>query len=373
MISVLIAADYSPSLRMLPEIEKGNYGTIFDEVKMVEADYKIVNFESTVASPGDKPIQKCGPNLQCSEKCVDALSYAGFNCATLANNHIYDYGDEGVRNTIRQLVQNGMDYVGGGLSLCEAQRTLYKEVEGKTVAIINCCEHEFSIATEKNGGGNPIDPIVQWYAIEESKAKADYVIVIVHGGPEHFELPSPRMVAMYRFFVDAGADAVINHHQHRMSGFEEYKGKPIFYGLGNFCFDWGGGRFTPWHKGIMVKLLFDTENVKYEIIPYIQCYSYPGVHVLQDSSEINDFNQDLSRMNEIIRDGKKLEAAYATYLESKKSAYLSVLEPYQGKLWGFLYGKGLLPTFIKGKKKLRINNIISCESHLEKLLYALNH
>ena len=50
--------------------------------------------------------------------------------------------------------------------------------------------------------------------VEEAKKKADFVLVIVHGGSEHFQLPTPRMQATYRFFVDAGADAVVNHHQH---------------------------------------------------------------------------------------------------------------------------------------------------------------
>ena len=84
---------------------------------------------------------------------------------------------------------------------------------------------------------NPLLPIQQFYKIQEAKENADYVLVIVHGGIEHYQLPTSRMIETYRFFIDAGADAVVNHHQHCYSGYERYKSKPIIYGLGNLLFD----------------------------------------------------------------------------------------------------------------------------------------
>lgn len=81
--------------------------------------------------------------------------------------------------------------------------------------------------------------------------------MIVHGGVEHHQYPTKRMVQTYRFFVDAGADAVINHHQHCPCGYEIYNGKPIYYGLGNFCFDWDGKRDSMWNVGYMVALNVD--------------------------------------------------------------------------------------------------------------------
>ena len=107
-----------------------------------------------------------------------------------------------MEKTIAQLKAQNMDYVGGGLDHNEAHETLYKTIGGETFAFINCCEHEFSIATEQSGGSNPLNPVMQWYAITEAKQKADHVIVIVHGGPEHYSLPTPRMTAeaiMIRF------------------------------------------------------------------------------------------------------------------------------------------------------------------------------
>ena len=93
--------------------------------------------------------------------------------------------------------------------------------------------------------------------IQEAKSKADFIVVVAHGGHEHYNLPSPRMKKWYRFFVDAGASAVVTHHTHIISGYEVYKDAPIFYSLGNFLFDWEGERNKPWNKSMIIRLHFE--------------------------------------------------------------------------------------------------------------------
>lgn len=371
MTNILIAADYCPSKRVAEEIDKRNYEAIFGKIKQIEADYKIVNFECAVASNEDYPIKKCGPTLKCSPKGIDALVYAGFDCVTLANNHFFDYGQSGVEKTLAQLKAQNMDYVGGGVNLDEAQQTLYKTINDETFAFVNCCEHEFSIATEQLGGSNPLNPITQWYAITEAKTKVKHVVVIVHGGPEHYALPSPRMVETYRFFIDAGADAVINHHQHCLSGYEEYHGKPIFYGLGNFCFDLAGEQYTSWNKGYMVQLRFNNKEIEFELIPYCQCYLTPGVEPFENEYDIVDFQNRINFLNEIITNPQTLTERYGKYLKKWEKFYRTALEPYSNRITLSLYNKGLLPSFVKRNKKLLLFNYLSCESHFEKLLNTL--
>ena len=239
-MKILVAGDFCPQFRVATIFEDGHYQSVLGEAKQVicKADYSIVNLECpiTIANP-EEAIKKLGPHLCCSIKGLEALQWAGFKCVTLANNHFMDYGKKGVENTLKSCSEYRIDTVGGGLNLHKASNVLYKNIEGNILAIINCCEHEFSIATENTPGCSPLNPISIFYAINEAKAKANYILVIVHGGHEHFQLPSPRMVEIYRFFIDAGADAIINHHQHCFSGYEVYNSKPIFYGLGNFCFD----------------------------------------------------------------------------------------------------------------------------------------
>lgn len=371
MTKILIAADYYPRRRVAEEIEKGQYEMVFGKIKLIEADYKIVNFECAVALDDDAPIKKWGLNLKCSAKGVEALDYAGFNCATLANNHFYDYGDIGVKRTLEQLDKYDMDYVGGGLDLEAAQKTLYKNINGEIFAFINCCEHEFSIASQHKAGSNPLNPMTQWYAITEAKQKADHVIVIVHGGPEHYSLPTPRMVETYHFFIDAGAAAVINHHQHCFSGYEEYKGRPVFYGLGNFCFDSYNEKYTYWNRGYMVLLSFENGQLSYKLIPYCQCYKMPVVNPFENESEIDEFNLKIKTLNNIISQPELLNEKYHAYLDRNTDFYLSVLEPYNSRIMCALYRRGLLPSFLKEKRKLQIWDLLSCESHQEKILHAL--
>ena len=165
-MKILIAGDYVPRGRLAPLVKEGNFEAIFGEIKefLCSVNYSIVNFECPVIKGGEKPILKQGPNLQCADNGVEAIKWAGFDCVTLANNHFLDYGKEGVENTLKACEKYGIDTVGGGMNLLDASKILYKEIEGKTLAIINCCEHEFSIATENTAGSNPLNPIQQYYA-----------------------------------------------------------------------------------------------------------------------------------------------------------------------------------------------------------------
>lgn len=280
-MNVLIAGDFCDRYRISDLIARGNYASLFDDIKYLteQADVSIINFEFPIVLHAGVPITKSGPTLQGQPAAVDAVKYAGFNVCTLANNHILDQGTKCCIET-RELLENaGIKTVGIGKNSAEAATVLYiNQKEKGTLAIVNCCEHEFSIATATTAGANPLNPIQQYYNIQEARTKADYVLVIVHGGHEHYALPSPRMKETYRFFIDAGADAIINHHQHCYSGYEIYHGKPIFYGLGNLLFDHKSERHGPWNEGFMVSLRLDKQTLpQFELYPYTQCNERPSV------------------------------------------------------------------------------------------------
>lgn len=373
---VLIAGDFCQTNRLDNLIQTRQYAAIFDNIIpfIKSSHYSIVNFEFPIVKDpiAHDPIPKCGPNLKGTIEAVEAIRYCGFNCCTLANNHILDYGCECALDTAFHLRQAGMDVVGFGKDKVEAEKTLYTEINGQRLAIINCCEHEFSIASYTQAGCNPLNPIAQYYAIKEAKEKSDYVLVIIHGGHEHFQLPSPRMVETYRFFIDSGADAVVNHHQHCYSGYEVYNNKPIFYGLGNFLFDGNraGGKIS-WNEGCLLTLDFSNASVNFKLTPYIQCLSSPGLSLMNDDEEII-FNQRIDKLNTIISNTQELEKAVNKYYESSTQSELINIEPYSGRVLRKLLYMGFLPRFIKGEKLLTILNRISCESHRDKIIYALN-
>jgi len=363
-MKILVAGDYRPDNRVTDLFNNKDFETIFGEVKQKTdlADYSIFNLESPVVVGEAKPIAKCGPNLRCDENGIEAIKWAGFDCATLANNHFRDYGDEGVENTINILNKYGIEYFGGGINLEEASKTFYKTIDGQILAIINCCEHEFSIASDKCAGSNPLNPIQQYYAIREAKTKADYVIVIVHGGHEHWQLPSPRMKETYRFFVDAGADVVVNHHQHCYSGYEVYNGKPIFYGLGNF-FYYSSTSNQLWEEGFMVMISIDAE-ISFEIIPYKQNAENCCVCLLPN----HQFDTKLEELNEIIKDDTRLKEETDKYYSRSNKLIGSFFEPIN-VFARKLQLKGFFPSLLQNKQKLFINDYINCESHRDKVLW----
>lgn len=313
-------------------------------------------------------LEKNGPNLKCTAKAVDALKWCGFQMATLANNHIYDYGEDGLRQTIDALKSRNLDFVGVGNTIEEAAEVKYKQIKGKRFAFINACEHEFSIVSGNHSGANPLNPIQQFYAISRAKSEADHVVMIIHGGSEMNQLPSPRMQETYRFFIDAGADVVVNHHQHCFSGYEIYKEKPIVYGLGNFCFDDAHSIDGIWNYGYMLELQFNEEKIEICLHPYKQCGEKVGVQLLADS---NAFYEEIKQLNNIISNPSKLQESFNDYVSVQRRGRLMAFEPYTSRLTKALYWRKILPSFIGRRKRLQLENMIGCEAHRDVVLQAL--
>lgn len=369
-MKLIIAGDFAPRARLAKQIENRYFHEIFPfNLKEVikSADYSLVNFESPIIEDHYKPIKKCGPNLSCTADAADAIKYAGFTAVTMANNHILDYGAEGLNKTVECCKKSGLDVVGIGNNLKEAENILYVERLGKTLAIINCCEHEFSIATETTAGANPLNPIRQYYCIQEAKKNADYVMVIVHGGHEHYQLPSPRMQETYRFFVDAGADAVVNHHQHCYSGYEVYNEKPIFYGLGNFCFDWEGIPSNEWTEGYLVEIDFNTD-ITFRIHPYYQYGDKATISLLNADSFIGN----IETFNEIICNEASLNKAIQEFYKNNTKNLESIFMPFRNRHLNYIWKK-IYPRIISNKARLLILAHLQCESHLPRILYKLRN
>jgi len=368
-MNVVVAGDFYPDGDAKLLIERREYKAVLDDIAPIikQVDYAIVNYESPVTLGKYEPIAKCGPNLSSTEQGVEAIKWTGFDMATLANNHTYDFGTKGLMDTIKTCNKYGIDTVGVGRNLIEAAKVFYKEINGSTLAIINCCEHEFSIARDNKPGAFPLNPILQYYQIKEARKKADYVLMIVHGGHEHFQSPSPRMVETYRFFVDIGVDAVVNHHQHCHSGYEVYKGKPIFYGLGNFCFEKKNFINANWNYGFLVQLSFNKDGVSFALHPYSQCN---GDHKVQPLANREAFDEQIKTLNSIINNTEKLDKAVDSYYASCDKGMSLGFQPYNTRLTKGLYMRGLLPSLIKGKLCV-MRNMIDCESHRDKVLHFL--
>lgn len=346
----------------------------FNELKRIFADqdYNIINFEFPIIE-NELPIEKSGPHLRGGREAVELLKYCKINVCTLSNNHILDYGEKSCLKTERILNDENIQTVGVGRNISDARRALILDKEGVTVGIINCCEHEFSVATNDSAGANPLNPINQYYDIQELRKKCNYVLVLIHGGSEYFNLPSPRMKELYRFFIDVGADVVINNHQHCFSGYELYKDKLIVYGLGNFLFD----KLNPelpdsWEEGYSLQLILDAKGIQFNLIPFLQCKGTFVWRILT-SKEHESFNKTINKLNTIIINDKQLQEAYEKWVKKNEKEYLRTFEPYNSRIFNALYYRGLLPSFLAKRRLLRIYNMINCESHLDRLRLCIKN
>ncbi len=372
-MKILIAGDFCPRDRVATMVANKDF-SFFDGVKEIikEADYSIVNFECPIVEGDAKPIAKCGPALRTERTAVAAMKYAGFNCATLANNHFRDFGDSGCLTTLKELEAQNIDYVGGGKSLAEAQKVLYKDIHGKKVAFVNFCENEFSIATATTAGAAPLDSVDNYHQITEARKNADYVVVIVHGGHEHYQLPSPRMKKLYRFFVEIGADAVVNHHQHCYSGYEYYNGKPIVYGLGNFCFDGNrNGGNVIWHEGYLLVIELGEQIPKIELVPYVQCKDLATVELMQEE-QTDNFEQTISKLNAIIADDNQLQKSFEGWINRNKAYVTSLFSSWHNRYLNAAANRGYLPYLTSRKEYGAMLNRICCEAHRDITIAVLN-
>lgn len=194
---------------------------------------------------------------------IAALRRAGFHGASLAGNHVYDRGAEGIEDTVGALVENGIAPFGAGPNLASAREPAILEKDGKRFGFLsyNCvgpkdswasagkagCAYVHVLSHYEQEGANPGGPpLIYTFAtpatleamqadIEALRARVDVVVVALHKGLVH----TPAQLAMYerpvaRAAIEAGADIVVGHHPHITRGVEFYKGKPIFHGLGNF-------------------------------------------------------------------------------------------------------------------------------------------
>lgn len=369
MITIFIAGDIVPHNRTVDLFKQKRTNELFHDFPPLikEANISIGNLEAPIINGNPTPIKKSGPCLHAPKETIEVLKEVGFNTLTLANNHFRDQGQNGVDYTIQCIENQKMDFVGGGITFFDARKILYKTISDKTVAIINICEHEFSIASKEYGGSNPLDLINLHEDITTAKEKADFIIVIAHGGIEGYQLPTPRMKRTYRHLIDLGADAVVNHHQHCFSGYEIYKEKPIFYGLGNFCFDWGTKYEGKWNEGYAVQLFFN-KSISFNIIPYKQCEDEPKVTLLPSDC----YDKAIQKLNDIIQNDQLLEENYHQFIENRKNVFLLDILPIHNRYIKALFKRGIISLPYKEKDLIRIKNKIYCESHLDNLITSLS-
>ena len=232
------------------------------------ADFRIFNLELALTDK-DTPIKKAGPNIAAPTACIAGYKALGVDLLSLSNNHMLDHGYEGYVSTFKTLDEAGIAHVGAGDTKEEAKKPFFFEKEGKKIGVYACCEHEFSWVEDYGFGANGFDPLESLDDIVEAKKQCDYLIVLYHGGKEHYAYPSPHLQKVCRKIAEKGADIVLCQHTHCVGTEEDYKGCKIIYGQGNFVFARNYAHVPTWGQGFVVEVEITDDGVKYNYIPYV--------------------------------------------------------------------------------------------------------
>lgn len=158
-MQLLIAGDLVPTKSNLELFNAGDAKSLLGQELYSlwnSADIRIFNLEVPLTDK-EEPIPKCGPNLIAPASTINGIISLNPSLITLANNHILDQGEHGLKSTIDILNKNNIPYIGAGDNLFEASKPYIIYKDGLKIGIYNCAEHEFTIVTETTSGANPFD------------------------------------------------------------------------------------------------------------------------------------------------------------------------------------------------------------------------
>ncbi|MFH1789949.1 MAG: CapA family protein [bacterium] len=201
-----------------------------------------------------------------------ALKEAGFSVLSLANNHTMNFGEKGLKDTFDYLDKAGIKYVGAGMNEQQANHPVYIEKKGIKFAFLAYNDADVvpaSYEAGNNHAGTAFMRSVQMVeAVKEAKQNSDFVIVSMHSGTEYIGEPNHSQSNFAHAVIDAGADLVIGHHPHVVQTMEKYKGKYIFYSLGNFIFDQMWSQETK--DALTAKIYFTKDGItKISFLPVV--------------------------------------------------------------------------------------------------------
>lgn len=223
--------------------EKGDYTYPFLKIASVlrSADLTFGNLEGPISSRGKDRGGKY--SFRANTEAIQGLVFAGFDVLSVANNHIFDWGEDAFEDTMNVLRRNDIDYVGGGTNYSNANKPLIKNIGGTKVAFLAYSLVDYDMgnfeAKKYSVGKSSFNKEKVVGTIKELKMSdtVDIVVVSFHWGEEYKTRSYPKQQKIAYAMIGAGADLIIGHHPHVVQEIEKYKNGWIAYSLGNFIFD----------------------------------------------------------------------------------------------------------------------------------------
>ncbi len=255
---LLLAAHYETAAQDSPTLAFDGFDLFHTD------DISVVNHECPITSRGTKVTKPY--NFRMRPDYARALPEAGIDVVNIANNHIHDYGDEGLFDTISYLDSLGVLHVGAGRNRAEARKPVVLRLKGQRIGFLGYYGGgEAPAAQDSQPGVAPRNLAVITEDIRALREDSvDYVVVMLHWGTEKAEFPDRGQQAFAHGIIDAGADAVIGHHPHVLQGIERYGKGVIVYSLGNFVF---GGNSRESYDTALCEIRLTRHGAAYDLIP----------------------------------------------------------------------------------------------------------
>jgi len=238
-LTIYAVGDIMPSEKASPFVKKYGHGYPYEKTRKLlrTGDIVIGNLETPLTT-SDSAVEGKQYVFKSAPETAAALKEAGLTHLTLANNHIMDYGPEGLGSTIKHLESEGLRATGAGKNIKEARRPDLLTVKGKKIALLaysNTFPETYYANKDKPGTAPGYASFVK-ADVSMAREISDFVITSFHWGAELMENPKDYQRELARLAIDSGADLVLGHHPHILQGIEFYKEGVIFYSLGNFSF-----------------------------------------------------------------------------------------------------------------------------------------
>lgn len=254
------------------------YGILSEEVVniMTSSDIMVANNEFTISNRGSKMPNKYY-TFRGSPERLSIYKEMGVNLVTLANNHIYDYGETAFYDALDALEQYNIPYIGAGRNIEEAKEPFYYIINGYKIGFVNATRAEKYIltpeATEITGGVlRCYDPTTFISVIEETQKNSDFVIALVHWGKEDSSQLEQVQLDTSKQYIEAGADLIVGTHAHTLQEIDFYQDKAIIYNIGDFIFN-----HETKDTGIFQLKIDNDGNLKYYFLPCQQKDKYTSL------------------------------------------------------------------------------------------------
>lgn len=263
--------------------------------QMRNADIFMINNEFTFTSRGTPTVNKKF-TFRANPGNVSMYEEMGVDIVSVANNHIYDYGEISLLDTLDTLEQAEIPYVGAGRNLQEAMTPVYYIANGMKIAFVSATQIERNSvpdtkeATQDSAGVlRCMNPDNLLLVIEEAKKNSDYVILYIHWGTESQEAIDWLQEQQAPIYAQAGVDLIIGDHPHCLQKMDSVEGVPVIYSLGNFWFN------SRTQNSCVVKVtLRASEMESFQFIPCRQSDCRTALLTGQEKTEVLDYMRTIS-------------------------------------------------------------------------------